>query len=77
MNKLEKYLENYQSKLFNKIHKVSNNLDIFEMNILKTLNSNYLLLDIDYEIDELGRKVLVAYNLQRQIILCKKLYTKN
>lgn len=76
MNKLEKYLENYQSKLLNKIHKVAQDLTLIEINMLKTLNNNFLLLDVDYEVDELYRKVLVAYNLNRQIILWKKLYTK-
>jgi hypothetical protein len=77
MNKLEKYLENYQSKLLNKIHKVAQDLTLIEINMLKTLNNNFLLLDVDYEADELYRKVLVAYNLNRQIILWKKLYTQS
>lgn len=76
MNKLEKYLENYQSKLLNKIHRVAEHLTLIEVNMLKTLNSNCLLLDVDYEINELGKKEIVAYNLNRQIILWKKLYTK-
>ena len=76
MNKLEKYLENYQSKLLNKIHKVAEHLTLIEVNMLKTLNSNCLLLDVDYEINEIGKKEIVAYNLNRQIILWKKLYTK-
>lgn len=77
MNKLEKYLENYQSKLLNKIHKVANYLTLVEVNMLKTLNSNCLLLDVDYVINELGKKEIVAYNLNRQIILLKKLYTES
>lgn len=76
MNKLEKYLENYQSELLNKIHKVAEHLTLIEVNMLKTLNSNCLLLDVDYEINEIGKKEIVAYNLNRQIILWKKLYTK-
>lgn len=77
MNKLEKYLENYQSKLLNKIHKVAEHLTLIEVNMLKTLNSNCLLLDVGYEINELGKKEIVAYNLNRQIILWKKLYTQS
>ena len=76
MNRLEKYLENYQSRMLNKIHKVAEHLSLIEVNMLKTLNSNCLLLDVGYEINELGEKEIVAYNLNRQIILWKKLYTK-
>ena len=72
MTRLEKYLENYQSKLLNKIHKVAEHLTLIEVNMLKTLNTNFLLLDVGYEINELGKKEIVAYNLNRQIILWKK-----
>jgi hypothetical protein len=72
MTRLEKYLENYQSKLLNKIHKVAEHLTLIEVNMLKTLNTNFLLLDVGYEINELGRKEIVAYNLNRQVILWKK-----
>ena len=42
-----------------------------EKNMLHTLNNYCLLLSIGYETDFLNRKILVAYNLERKIVLRK------
>lgn len=49
MFKLEAHIENYKYKLSRKILKLYKLLSVEEYNMLMTLNSNCLLLDVDKE----------------------------
>lgn len=71
MNQIEQSIINYQDDLTNKIKKYDNLLTLSEFNMLNLLNRNLLLLDINKEVDNIGRVKLVAYDLERKTILNK------
>lgn len=71
MNQIEQSIINYQDDLTNKIKKYDSLLTLSEFNMLNLLNRNLLLLDINKEIDSIGRVKLVAYDLERKTILNK------
>ena len=71
MNQIEQSIINYQDDLTSKIKKYDSLLTLSEFNMLNLLNRNLLLLDINKEIDIIGRVKLVAYDLERKIILNK------
>lgn len=65
-----------QEELERQIVKYSNYLNFTEHNMLRTLNENCLLLSFKEEIGWDGNVYLVAYNLDRQVVL-KNLYQIN
>ena len=69
--KIKQYVFERQEELDRQIKKFYNVLTIPEQNMLHTLNENCLLLSIDYELDWTDKNYLVAYNLERQIVLKK------
>lgn len=71
MNQLEQSIINYQDNLTIKIKKYDSLLTLSEFNMLNLLNRNLLLLDINKEIDSIGRVKLIAYDLERKTILNK------
>lgn len=71
MNQIEQSIINYQDDLTGKIKKYDSLLTLSEFNMLNLLNRNLLLLDINKEVDSIGRVKLVAYDLERKIILNK------
>ena len=71
MNQIEQSIINYQDDLTGKIKKYDSLLTLSEFNMLNLLNRNLLLLDINKEVDRIGRVKLVAYDLERKIILNK------
>lgn len=71
MNQIEQSIINYQDDLTNKIKKYDSLLTLSEFNLLNLLNRNLLLLDINKEVDSIGRVKLVAYDLERKTIFNK------
>ena len=71
MNKLEKEILKNQALQTYKINKYEDILTLSETNMLNLLNRNCLLLDIREEVDKLGNKKLVAFNIERECIFCK------
>ena len=71
MNKLEKEILKNQALQTYKINKYEDILTLSETNMLNLLNRNCLLLDIREEVDKLGNKKLVAYDLERKCIYTK------
>ena len=71
MNIIEQSIFEYQNALNKKIKKYDNLLTISEYNMLNLLNRNCLLLDVCKEVDSIGRTKLVAYDLERNLILLK------
>lgn len=73
---IKEELKKYYIALHDKIIKYSIYLTNSQINMLLTLHRNFLLLDVDEEIVQ-GKEAVVAYNLERQIVLMKEKIIKN
>lgn len=68
---IKEELKKYYTTLHDKIIKYSIYLTNSQINMLLTLHRNFLLLDVDVEVVQ-GREAIVAYNLERQMVLLKE-----
>lgn len=73
---IKEELKKYYTALHDKIIKYSIYLTNSQINMLLTLHRNFLLLDVDVEIVQ-GREAIVAYNLERQMVLLKEKNMQN
>ena len=73
---IKEELKKYYTALHDKIIKYSIYLTNQQINMLLTLHRNFLLLDVDEEIVQ-GREAIVAYNLERQMVLLKEKNMQN
>ena len=68
---IKQHIFERQEELERQIVKYSNFLTFPEHNVLRTLNENCLLLSFGEELDWDRKNYLVAYNLERKIVLRK------